>query len=198
MLKTLLQPRSFKRVPSKTFYCIDRWVMNQLRGGGRGTIFKLLGILPKITDGTNGERCILFRGVWLTFNNNKKKEKKGVFSLRACGGGRRTIFKLLGILPKITYGKNGERCILFSRFSCTFEKKERKKSGLFTKARSVGRGTIFKLLGILLKITDGTNGERCILFRGVWLTFNNNNNNKKKGEFSIRREVVVEGQFSNF
>ncbi len=74
---------------------------NALRGGRR-TIFKLLGSLPKITDGINGERCILFRRVWLTFNNNKKKEKKsGVFT-NAGGGGRGTIFKLLGMLPKIT------------------------------------------------------------------------------------------------
>ncbi len=33
------------------------------QGGGRGNIFRLLGILPKITDGTKGERYTLFRGV---------------------------------------------------------------------------------------------------------------------------------------
>ncbi len=33
------------------------------RGGGEGTIFRLLVILPKITDGTNDEMCIHFRGV---------------------------------------------------------------------------------------------------------------------------------------
>ncbi len=32
-------------------------------GGGQTTIFRLLGILLKITDMTSGERCILFRGV---------------------------------------------------------------------------------------------------------------------------------------
>ncbi len=91
-------------------------VFTKARGGVRGTIFKLLGILPKITDGTNGERCILFRMVWLTFNNNKKKEKKsGVFT-NAGSGVRGIIFKHLGILPKIKDGTNGETCILFSRF----------------------------------------------------------------------------------
>ncbi len=38
-------------------------VFSMARGGGRRTIFRLLCILPKITDETNGERCILFRGV---------------------------------------------------------------------------------------------------------------------------------------
>ncbi len=33
------------------------------RGSGEGTIFRLLVILPKIPDGTNGEMCIHFRGV---------------------------------------------------------------------------------------------------------------------------------------
>ncbi len=31
--------------------------------GRRMTIFGLLGILPKITNETNGERCILLKGV---------------------------------------------------------------------------------------------------------------------------------------
>ncbi len=79
-----------------------------------------------------------------------------------------TILKLLGILQKITDGTNGERCILFSRFSCIFdEKKKRKESEVFTKARGGGRGTIFKLLGILPKIPNVINGETCILFRAV-------------------------------
>ncbi len=38
-------------------------VKSKAQCGGRGTIFRLLGILPKITDGTNGERYTLFRGV---------------------------------------------------------------------------------------------------------------------------------------
>ncbi len=75
---------------------------------------------------------------------------------------------------------------------------KKKKSGVFTKASSVGQGIIFKLLGILPKITDGTNDERCILFRRVWLTFNNNKKKEKKVEFSRRRLLVVEGSFSNF
>ncbi len=40
-----------------------RAVKSKALGGIRGTIFRLLGILPKITDGTNGERYILFIGV---------------------------------------------------------------------------------------------------------------------------------------
>ncbi len=94
-------------------------------GVSRETIFKLFGILPKITDGKNGETCILFRAVCRTFNNNKKR-KKVELSLRP-GVSRGTIFKLFGILPKITDGTNGESCIPFSRFSCTFEKKKKKK-----------------------------------------------------------------------
>ncbi len=76
--------------------------------------------------------------------------------------GQGTIFRLLGILPKITNGTNGERFAIIKR------KKEKK--GVITKA-------IFRHLGILPKITDRTNGERCILFRGVCRTLN-----IKKGE----------------
>ncbi len=49
--------RDFKPPPKKSE------VKSKALGGIRGTIFRLLGILPKITDGTNGERYILFSGV---------------------------------------------------------------------------------------------------------------------------------------
>ncbi len=49
-------------------------VITNARGGGRGTIFRLSGILPKITDGTNGERCTLFRAVCRTLRKKKKKK----------------------------------------------------------------------------------------------------------------------------
>ncbi len=37
-----------------------RAVKSKTRGGGRGTIFRLLVTIPKINDGTNGERYKLF------------------------------------------------------------------------------------------------------------------------------------------
>ncbi len=90
----------------------NSWVFTMALGCGRRTIFTLLGILPKITDGTNGGRCILFGGVWLNLKQMKKRKKSGVFT-KAWGGCRRNIFRLLGILLKITDETNGERCILF-------------------------------------------------------------------------------------
>ncbi len=78
-----------------------------------------------------------------------------------------------------------------------WETKKWKKIGVFTKARGGGRGTIFKLLGILQKITDGTNGERCILFSRFSCIFEEKKK-EKKVEFSLRRAVVVVRPFSNF
>ncbi len=51
-------------------------------------------------------------------------------------------------------------------------KKKKKKRGVIPKVHSHGWGTIFRLLCILPKITDGTNGESCTLFRGVCRTLN--------------------------
>ncbi len=56
-------------------------------------------------------------------------------------------------------------------FYVLLRKKKRKKRGVFTKVRCGARGTIFKLLGILPKIIDGTNGERCILFSKCLMYF---------------------------
>ncbi len=86
---------------------------SKARGGCRGTIFRHLDILPKITDGTNGEMYTLFRGVCQTLNTQKKKKKKGVLKFKGGGGCRWTIFRHLDILPKITDGTNGEMYTLF-------------------------------------------------------------------------------------
>ncbi len=50
-------------------------VFSKMWGGGHVTIFRLLGILPKITERTNGEKWILFRGVWCTWNKTKQQKK---------------------------------------------------------------------------------------------------------------------------
>ncbi len=42
-----------------------------MEGGCRGLV---LGKLLKITDGTNGERCILFKIVWWTLNEKTQKK----------------------------------------------------------------------------------------------------------------------------
>ncbi len=107
-------------------------------GGGWGTIFRLLGILPKITDGTNDERCTLFRVICRTLNNKKKKKKKGMIT-KAQGDGQWTIFRLLGILPKITDRTNGEQCTLFKMVCRNLIKKKEKKRVVITKARGRGR-----------------------------------------------------------
>ncbi len=60
------------------------------------------------------------------------------------------------------------KCAYFSDgFDVLETKQKQTKSGVFSKARSGDQGTIFRLLGILLKIADGRNGERCILLKGV-------------------------------
>ncbi len=41
------------------------------------------------------------------------------------------------------------------------QNKNKEKSGIFSKARGGGQGTIFRLLSILLKTADGTNREMC-------------------------------------
>ncbi len=46
-------------------------------------------------------------------------------------------------------------------------KRKKKKSGVFSKMWGGGHLTIFRLLGILPKTTNGTNCEMCILFGGV-------------------------------
>ncbi len=104
----------------------------------RGPFFRLLGILPKITDVTNGEMCITFRGVWWTLNKKYKKLKSGVFS-KARGGAEGTIFRLLVILPKITDGTNDEMFIHFIGVWCTLNKKEKEKKEEF-----------FQRLGVLV------------------------------------------------
>ncbi len=98
---------------------------SKAHGGCRGTIFRLLDMLPKITDGTNGERYTLFRGVCHTLNH--KKRKRGLKS-KAWGGGPGTIFSLLDILPKITDRTNGERYTLF-RVVCNTLNPPPKKRG---------------------------------------------------------------------
>ncbi len=70
-------------------------------------------------------------------------------------------------------GQMVKRAYISERFVIISTTKKKKKSGVFTKVRGGGRGTIFKLLGILPKITDGTNCETCILSRVVCRTFNN-------------------------
>ncbi len=55
---------------------------SKARGSCPETIFWLLDILPKITEGTNGEMYTLFTGVCLTLNP-PKKTKKGVVKYRA-------------------------------------------------------------------------------------------------------------------
>ncbi len=92
------------------------------------TIFRLLGILPQIINGTNVERCILFRGFYHTLKG--KKEKGWVFS-KLQGGSLRTIFRFLGILPKIIDETNGERCILLKGFYPTLIEKKDEKSLVF-------------------------------------------------------------------
>ncbi len=120
-------------------------------------------------------------------------EKSGVFR-KAWGGGEGTIFRLLVILPKITDWTNGEMCIHFRGVWYTLnKKKDRKKRGVFAKAWCCGQWNNFRLLGILPKITDVTNGEMCILFRGVWHTLN-----KKKEVFFLRCGVVDRGTISDF
>ncbi len=51
----------------------------QRRGWCRVTIFWLLFIFPETTDATNGEMCILFKGVWCTWNKNKKRKQMEFF-----------------------------------------------------------------------------------------------------------------------
>ncbi len=121
-----------------------------------------------------------------------KIKKSRVFT-RARGGGRCTIFRLLGILPKITDETNVERCILFTGVWLTLNQKNQQKSGVFTEARDCGWRTIFILLGILLKIIDGTNGGRCIHFKGFYLTLNQKK--RDKFEFSPRLRWWSEDYF---
>ncbi len=52
----------------------------------------------------------------------------------------------------------------FSEGFIIFHTKKRiKKSGVFSKGSGVGMRIIFRPLGILSKIIDETNGEKCIL-----------------------------------
>ncbi len=51
-------------------------------------------------------------------------------------------------------------------FDLLESKKKKKKISVFTMARGGGGRTIFRLLAILPKITDGTNGGRCKLLKG--------------------------------
>ncbi len=59
-----------------------------------------------------------------------------------------------------------------------------------------GRRNIFKLLGILPKITDGTKDEYFLV--GFNILSTKKIKIKNKVEFSLRRGVVVGGTFSNF
>ncbi len=109
-------------------------------GGGKRTIFRLLVILPKITDMTNGEMSIYFRGVWGSLK--KIKNKKSSFS-KAQGCGERTIFRLLVILLKITDWTNDEMCTNFRGVWCTLNKKKKKKNEeIFFMAHGGGERTI--------------------------------------------------------
>ncbi len=58
-----------------------------------------------------GERGTLFRWVFRLFKKKKKKKKKKGIDHK--GAGQWTIFRLLGILPKITNRMNSERYSLF-------------------------------------------------------------------------------------
>ncbi len=79
----------FKRKEKKK----KSWVFSKAGGGGWRTIFLLLGILPKIINGTNHERCIIFKGFYRTLNKTKKEKQSWVFP-KARGGRQRTIFRL--------------------------------------------------------------------------------------------------------
>ncbi len=73
----------------------------------------------------------------------------------------------------------------FQRFLSYFKrKKEKKKIGGFSKASSGGQMNIFRLIGILPKITDRKNGERCTLFTEVCRTLNKKN--KKKWSYHFQ------------
>ncbi len=85
---------------------------SKAQGCGRGTIIRLYCFLSKITGATNGEMYTLVRGIYHTLKPIKKKKKSGLKS-KVLGGGRRTFFRLLGILPKITDERNDERYTLF-------------------------------------------------------------------------------------
>ncbi len=107
-------------------------------GGGQVTIFRLLDILPKITDGTNGERYTLFRGVCHTLTPPSKEKEEGL---------QISIFRHLYIPPKITDGTNGEMYTLFRGVCHTLNPKNKKikKGGLKSKAPAGSQGTIFRL-----------------------------------------------------
>ncbi len=135
------------------------------------TIFWLLDNLPKITNTTNSERCILFKGVWHTLNKKTKKTKM-VFSLR-------DVVVVRDHFLTLRYPSENnllDKCWkvhTFQRGLTYFKQKNKKiKSGVFSIGQGCRQLTIFWLLGILTKITDWTNGERCMLFKGVWCTLN--------------------------
>ncbi len=124
-----------------------------------------------------GRKVHTFQRV-LSYFKRKRKEKKesGVFC-KGWGGGRRTIFRLLGMYLSENYWLHKWwKVHTFQRVLSYFKRKKRKKkNSVFSKARSGGLRTIFRHLGILPKIIDQTNGERCILFKRVWRTLNEKN-----------------------
>ncbi len=99
-------------------------------GGCQGTIFRLLDILPKMTDRTIGEMYTLF--IWVCLTLNQKKKVVGKSKGRGCC--RVTIFWLLDILPKITYGTNCEMYTLFRGVFKSLNQKEKKKNKVVVKS----------------------------------------------------------------
>ncbi len=63
MVKDAYFSQGFDLLLSKKKKLTKIRVFTMVQGGCRRTIFRLLGIPPKITDETNGENCTLFRRV---------------------------------------------------------------------------------------------------------------------------------------
>ncbi len=112
---------------------------------------------------------------FLSYFKRKKKGKKSwvfskaVFSIRWCSEEHFQKFRY----PSENYWLDKWwKVHTFQRVILYFKLKKTKKNWVFSKARGGGWRTIFRLLGILLKIIGGTNGERCILFRGLYCTLN--------------------------